>query len=169
MNMNKKNEVGNNPNQEKSTNISALVFLVFATFILVVITLSMASPAKEESAVVTTHPGQTANLTTLTTDQLDGFPDSLPTPDQVQLQENSRNDFGPDKLQRVLIFHTDQPLSALFDQYRSWATAHNFTIRTADQQTANASLVASHRRGQVVVAISEVKGNRRVEVNYVKI
>lgn len=153
---------------QHKTSVGSLLFLVFATFVLVMVTLSMASPANQNQTAHSKSNPATAKHNNLSEQDLSHLPTGLPVEGEIDIRENSHKEFGSERMQRVLILDTDQQLSSLFQAYRKWLGQSDFTVRSANRHDTGATLVGVQDRTQLVVSVSEVKGGRRVELNYTK-
>lgn len=166
--------------REHETHVPALILLVLVTLVIIGVVLIYSDDLKQGESPTSTTTPTTSQMDPRTgsavpteqaetTDQsgVSGFPGGLSLPNDAEVVRNYSTQLSGDRTQRIIIFDTQEQVSALVSRYESWANDAGLTIDRAESANDSGAVVAGDDTGQVTVAISTNDGSRRVQINYV--
>jgi hypothetical protein len=157
--------------KEHRTHISALVFLVLVTLVVVAVALSMATPQTDDASPVATTQQKSPTPSERTpVNDLAGLPSNPPVPDTATIQQNFRNQMVSGQTQRVAVFqYPNGPTAELIREFSDWAESRNFTVTETNQSKNSGVILAQQQNARLIITIANSLEVVWVEISHIEL
>lgn len=158
---------------EHKTHVSALVFLVMITLVVVAVSLSIANPEPKDNnsfdTQITNEAIQPVQVERV--NGMEGIPANPPMVTDATMLQNIRNDLTGGQTQRIIAYSIAESVdsSELTETLRSWALENEFSIQQTSRTNGSGILLAGKSSGQLFVSWAQSADTTRVEINHVNI
>lgn len=156
---------------EHKTHVSALVFLVMITLVVVAVSLSIASPEPKGNnsfdTQITNEAIQPVQVERV--NGMEGIPANPPMVTDATMLQNIRNDLTGGQTQRIIAYSIAESVdsSELTETLRSWALENEFRIQQTSRTNGSGILLAGKPSGQLFVSWAQSTDSTRIEINHV--